>query len=110
VKGIGDLMKQAQEMSQQMQKAQAELANIEITGESGAGLVKVVLNGKHEARKVQIDPDLFVGGSAEDREVLEDLIAAAINNAVHRLETEHKDKMGGLVAGLGIPANFKMPF
>ena len=110
MKGIGDLMKQAQEMSQKMQQAQAELANVEITGESGAGMVKVVINGKHEARKVEIDPALLSGGTQEDREVLEDLIAAAINNAVHRLESEHKDKMGGLVSGLGIPPGFKMPF
>ena len=110
MKGIGDLMKQAQQMSQQMQEAQAELANLEVTGESGAGLVKVVINGKHEARKVEIDSTLLGEGSLEDKEVLEDLIAAAINNAVHRLETEHKNKMGGLVSGLGLPADFKMPF
>ena len=108
MKGLGDLMKQAQQMSQQMQDAQAELANIEITGESGGGMVKVVLNGKHEARRVEIDPSLF--GAGEEKEVLEDLIAAAINNAVHRLEAEHKDKMGGLAAGLGIPKDFKLPF
>ena len=114
MKGIGDLMKQAQQMSQQMQQAQEELAKVEITGESGAGLVKIVINGKHEARKVEIDPELLSRGnsekSVEDRQVLEDLIAAAFNNAVHRLEAEHKDKMGGLAAGLGIPSDFKLPF
>lgn len=110
MKGIGDLMKQAQEMSQQMQQAQAELAKVEITGESGAGLVKVIINGKHEARKVEIDSSLLAGVTVDEKEVLEDLVAAAINNAVHRLESEHKDKMGSLVAGLGIPSDFKMPF
>ncbi len=110
VKGIGDLMKQAQQVSQQMQQAQEELAKVEITGESGAGLVKIVINGKHEARRVEIDPDLFSGNSVEERQVLEDLIAAAFNNAVHRLEAEHKDKMGGLAAGFGIPSDFKLPF
>lgn len=110
MKGIGDLMKQAQQVSQQMQQAQEELAKVEITGESGAGLVKIVINGKHEARRVEIDPDLFSGNSVEERQVLEDLIAAAFNNAVHRLEAEHKDKMGGLAAGFGIPSDFKLPF
>jgi len=106
MKGLTDLMKQAQQMQERMQSLQAELARLEVTGEAGAGMVKVTLNGRHEARRVQIDASV----AKEDLVVLEDLIAAAINDAVHRVERAQQDKMAGLTAGLGLPADFKMPF
>lgn len=104
--GIGNLMKQAQKMQEDMVKAQEELATMEVTGESGGGMVSVVLNGRHEAKRVSIDESLF--GDDDDKEMLEDLIAAAINDAVHKVEAASKEKMSGLTAGL--PAGFKMPF
>lgn len=105
MKGLGDLMKQAQQMQEQMQELQAEMAKLEVTGEAGAGLVKVVLNGRHEARRVTIDDSLF----QEERSVLEDLVAAAINDAVRRVEAAQQEKMSGMAAGLGLPLG-KMPF
>ena len=104
--GMGDLMKKAQEMQENMKKAQAEIANTEIIGESGAGLVKVTLLGNHNARKVEIDPSLM----GDDKEMLEDLIAAAINDAVRRVEEVNKSKMSGLTGGMELPPGFKMPF
>lgn len=108
--GIGDLVKQAQQMQEQMQEqlkqAQQELANLEITGEAGAGMVKVVMNGRHDVRRVQIDPSLM----SDDREMLEDLIAAAINDAVHRVEAQSQSKMSNVTAGMNLPAGFKLPF
>ena len=106
MKGIGDLMKQAQQVQEKIQKAQAELADMLVTGESGAGLVKIVLNGKHEAHRVELEKSLL----SEDKEVIEDLIAAAINDAVHRVEAEQKSKMGNLASGFGVPTDFKLPF
>ncbi len=106
MKGINDLMKQAQQVQANMQQMQEELAKMEVTGESGAGLVKVVLNGRHEARRVEIDDSLL----NEEKELLEDLIAAAINDAVHKVEQNQKDKMGGLAEGFGLPPGFKLPF
>ncbi len=106
MKGLTDLMKQAQQVQERMQAMQAELAQLEVVGESGAGLVKVTLNGRHEARRVQIDPSI----ANEELSVLEDLIAAAINDAVRRAERAQQDKMADLTAGLGLPAGFKMPF
>lgn len=106
MKGMGDLMKQAQQMQERMQELQQELAEAEVTGESGAGLVKITLNGRHEARRVEIDPSLLT----EDREVLEDLIAAAITDAARRVERAQQEKMAGLASGLGLPAGFKLPF
>jgi DNA-binding YbaB/EbfC family protein len=106
MKGIGDLMKQAQQMQEKMQALQLELAQLEVTGEAGGGLVKVTLNGRHEARRVEIDPSLV----AEDRSVLEDLIAAAMNDAVRRVERAQQDKMAGLTAGLGLPPGVRLPF
>ena len=103
---LGDLMKQAQQMQEQMQKAQAKLADAEVTGESGAGLVKVVMTGRHDVKRVTIDPSLL----SEDKEVLEDLLAAAVNDAVRRVEASSKDMLAGLTAGLNIPPGFKMPF
>ncbi|MFK0570942.1 YbaB/EbfC family nucleoid-associated protein [Endozoicomonas sp.] len=103
---MGNLMKQAQKMQDDMQKLQEELANAEVTGESGAGLVKVVMTGRHDVRKVDIDPSLF----KEDKEMLEDLLAAAVNDAVRKIEVSSKDKMGKLTSGLGLPAGMKLPF
>lgn len=106
MKGIGDLMKQAQEMQARVKELQAEIARLEVTGESGAGLVKVTMTGRHEARRVSIDPSI----AGEDREVLEDLIAAAINDAARRLERAQQEKMGGLASGLNLPPGFQLPF
>jgi len=106
MKGLNDLMKQAQLMQERMQTLQAELAQMEVIGEAGAGLVKVTLNGRHEARRVQIDPSI----AKEELAVIEDLIAAAINDAVHRADRAQQEKMASLTAGLGLPAGFKMPF
>lgn len=104
--GMGDLMKKAQKMQEEMQKAQDEIAKAEVTGESGAGLVKVVMNGRHDVRKVEIDATLM----NEEKDVLEDLLAAAVNDAVRRVEANQKDKMSGMMSGLGVPPGFKMPF
>lgn len=106
MKGMGDLMKQAQQMQERIQDLQRELAEAEVTGESGAGMVKVTLNGRHEARKVDIDPSLL----SEDKEMLEDLIAAAITDAARRVERAQQEKMAGLTAGLGLPPGIKLPF
>ena len=104
--GMAELMKQAQKMQEEMQKAQEELAKAEVTGESGAGLIKVVMNGRHDVKKVSIDPSLL----SEDQEVLEDLVAAAVNDAVRRVEQNQKEKMSGMTSGLNMPPGFKMPF
>ena len=104
--GMGDLMKKAQEMQENMQKAQAEIANTQVIGESGAGLVKITLLGNHNVRKVEIDSSLM----EDDKEMLEDLIAAAMNDAVRRVEEVNKSKMGGLTGGMNLPDGFKMPF
>jgi DNA-binding YbaB/EbfC family protein len=89
-----------------MQKAQAEIAAMEVTGESGGGMVKVTINGRHEAKRVQIDPSVPL----DDREMIEDLVAAAINDAVHRLETTSQEKMAGLMGGMNLPPGLKLPF
>ena len=99
-------MKQAQEMQERMQKMQEEIANAEVTGESGAGLVKVVMTGRHDVKRVSIDDTLL----SEEKEVLEDLLAAAVNDAVRRVEQANKDKLGGLAAGIDLPPGFKFPF
>jgi hypothetical protein len=104
--GIGNLMKQAQQLQANMQKAQAEIAAMEVTGESGGGMVRVTINGRHEAKRVQIDPSVPL----DDREMVEDLVAAAINDAVHRLETTTQEKMAGLMGGMNMPAGLKLPF
>lgn len=106
MKGMGDLMKQAQQMQERMADLQRELADAEVIGESGAGLVKVTLNGRHEARKVDIDPSLM----SEEKEILEDLIAAAFTDAARRVEQAQQEKMAGLTAGLGLPPGVKLPF
>ncbi|HDZ57742.1 MAG TPA: YbaB/EbfC family nucleoid-associated protein [Pseudomonas xinjiangensis] len=104
--GMAGLMKQAQEMQEKMQKMQEELANAEVTGQSGAGLVSVLMTGRHDVRRVSIDDSLM----SEDKEVLEDLIAAAFNDAVRKLEVSSKEKMSGMTAGMNLPDGFKMPF
>jgi nucleoid-associated protein EbfC len=104
--GIGNLMRQAQQMQENMQKAQAELAALEVTGESGAGMVKIVLNGRHEAKKVTIEPKLL----GEDLEMLEDLVAAAVNDAARKIEERIKEKYAGLMSGMNLPPGMKLPF
>ncbi len=104
--GLGDLMKQAQAMQEKMQSMQEEMANREVEGQAGAGLVKVVMTGRHDVRSVTIDPSMM----SEDKEVLEDLLAAAVNDAVRRIEELNKSSMGNLAAGLNLPAGFKFPF
>jgi DNA-binding YbaB/EbfC family protein len=104
--GIGNLMKQAQQLQANMQKAQAEIAALEVTGESGGGMVKVTVNGRHEAKRVQIDPLVPL----DDREMIEDLVAAAFNDAVHRLEAVTQERMAGLMGGMNLPAGLKLPF
>lgn len=104
--GIGNLMKQAQKMQEDMQKAQQEIADMEIEGVSGGGLVKVVMNGRHELVRVNID-DSLVG---DDKDMLEDLVAAAVNDATHKLEIATKDKMGDVAGGLNLPPGMQMPF
>ena len=103
---IGQLMKQAQMMQQNMQRMQEELANLEVEGQSGAGLVKIVMTCKHDVKRVVIDPSLV----GDDKEMLEDLVAAAFNDAARRVETAVAEKMGGMTAGLGLPPGFKLPF
>jgi DNA-binding YbaB/EbfC family protein len=103
---IGNMMKQAQALQANMQKAQAEIALLEITGEAGGGMVKITINGRHEARRVQIEPAVF----GDDREMLEDLLAAAFNDAVHKLEAASQAKMSSLMGGLQLPPGMKLPF
>ena len=104
--GIGNLMKQAQQLQANMQKAQEEIAAMEVIGESGGGMVKVTINGRHEAKRVQIDAAVPL----DDREMVEDLVAAAINDAVHRLEAASQQKMSGMMGGMNLPPGLKLPF
>ncbi|HUO44918.1 MAG TPA: YbaB/EbfC family nucleoid-associated protein [Burkholderiales bacterium] len=103
---LGALMKQAQQMQENMQRLQEQLASIEVEGQSGAGMVKVTMTCRHDVKRVSIDPALL----AEDREMLEDLVAAAINDAVRRVEATIQEKMGSVTGGLGLPPGFKLPF
>jgi DNA-binding YbaB/EbfC family protein len=105
--GLGNIMKQAQAMQENMQKAQAELATIEVTGESGGGMVSLVMTCRHDVKKVSIDPELI--GDVQDKEILEDLIAAAMNDAVRKVEKTTQEKMSDLTGGLNIPG-MQMPF
>jgi len=107
MKGLGGLMKQAQKMQEDMQKAQEEIAHMEVKGQSGGGLVSVVINGKHECKRVSIDDSLI---DDDDKEMLEDLIAAAFNDAAKRLSTETKDKMANVTQGINLPPGMKLPF
>lgn len=103
---IGNLMKQAQKMQADMQKAQEELANMEVTGESGGGMVQIVMTGRHEARRVTLDPSLL----DDDKEMLEDLIAAAVNDASHKIETMTQERFSGMASDVNLPPGFKLPF
>ena len=103
---LAGLMKQAQQMQENLQKAQEELSRMEITGESGGGMVKVVMTGRHDVRRVNIDPSLM----EDDKEMLEDLLAAAVNDAVRKVERASQEKMGGLTGGLNLPIGIKLPF
>jgi len=104
--GLGGLMKQAQQMQERMQKAQEEIAQLEVTGEAGAGLVKVTINGAHNCRRIEIDPSLM----EDEKEMVEDLVAAAFNDAIRRAEELQKEKMSAVTAGMPLPPGFKMPF
>ena len=104
--GMGNMMKQAQKMQADMEKAQAEIANMEVEGQSGGGMVKVQMNGRHEVRRVEIDPSLM----EDDKEMIEDLLAAAVNDAVRRIETESTEKMSGVTSGMNLPGGMKFPF
>jgi DNA-binding YbaB/EbfC family protein len=103
---FGNMMKQAQAMQANMQKVQTEIAALEIIGEAGGGMVKVTMTGKHEVKRVQIEPSV----AGEDREMLEDLIAAAVNDAVHKVEARVQEKMAAVTAGLQLPPGMKLPF
>ncbi|MBS0346925.1 MAG: YbaB/EbfC family nucleoid-associated protein [Proteobacteria bacterium] len=103
--GIAGLMKQAQQMQDNMKKMQDSLGGIEVEGQSGAGMVKITMTCKHDVRRVTIDPSVL-----DDKEMLEDLIAAAVNDAVRRVETTTQEKMSGFTAGLNLPPGFKLPF
>jgi DNA-binding YbaB/EbfC family protein len=103
---LAGLMQQAQRMQEEMKRAQEEIANVEVTGESGGGLVRVRMSGRHEVRGVSIDRTLF----ADDPEMAEDLVAAAVNDAVNRVATLSQERLGGLTAGMNLPPGFKLPF
>ncbi len=103
---LGNIMQQAQKMQEDVKKAQQEIAALEVTGESGAGLVKILMTGKREVRKVSID-DSLVG---DDRDMLEDLVASAINDAVRKVAKLKKEKMASVTAGIPLPPGFQMPF
>ncbi|GAA0513480.1 YbaB/EbfC family nucleoid-associated protein [Tatumella terrea] len=104
--GLGNLMKQAQQMQDKMSQVQEEIAAMEVTGESGAGLVKVTINGAHNCRRVEIDPGLM----EDDKDMLEDLVAAAFNDAARRIDEAQKEKMASVSSGMQLPPGFKMPF
>ncbi len=104
--GMGNIMKQAQQMQANMEKAQKELADAEVVGESGAGLVKVTMNGRHDVKRVVIDPELM----NDDKEMIEDLVAAAVNDANRRVEKMTQERMASVTAGMGLPAGMKLPF
>ncbi|EAT11951.1 YbaB/EbfC family nucleoid-associated protein [Bermanella marisrubri] len=104
--GMGNIMKQAQKMQEKMQKAQEELANAETTGESGGGLVKVVMTGRHDVKSVNLDDSLM----EEDKEIIEDLLAAAVNDAVRKIEETSQEKMSSMTQGMGLPPGMKLPF
>jgi len=104
--GLGNLMKQAQQMQENLQRAQKELETLEVVGEAGAGMAKVTMTGRYEVRRIEIDDSLM----GDDKEMLEDLIAAAVNDAVRRVEEESKARMASVTAGMSLPPGFKMPF
>ena len=104
--GLAGLMKQAQQMQENMKRMQEQLATIEVEGQSGAGMVKVVMTCRHDVKRVTVDASLL----KDDKDMLEDLVAAAFNDAVRRVEATIQEKMGGMTSGLGLPPGFKMPF
>jgi DNA-binding YbaB/EbfC family protein len=104
--GIGNIMKQAQQMQANMQKMQEEVANMEVEGQAGGGLVKVIMTGRHDIKRVNIDDSVF----KDDKEMLEDLIAAAVNDAVRQVEKVSQDKMASVTAGFNLPPGMKLPF
>src|SRR5690554_1825226 len=103
---MNNLLQQAQAMQEKMKKMQDEIAKAEVSGEAGAGLVKVTMNGRHDVRRVEIDPSLM----SEDKEMLEDLLAAAVNDAVRKVEKQNREQMQKMTAGMNLPPDFKMPF
>ena len=103
---LAGLMKQAQQMQENLKKAQDEIAAMEIEGQAGAGMVKVTMTGRHDVKRVSIDPSLM----GDDKDMLEDLVAAAVNDAVRRVESMTQEKMGGLTSGFGLPPGMKLPF
>jgi DNA-binding YbaB/EbfC family protein len=107
--GIAGLMKQAQQMQENMKKAQEELGKVEVEGQSGAGLVKVVMTCQHDVKRVSID-DSLLEDAKDDKEMLEDLIAAAVNDAVRKVESTTQEKMSGFTNGLNLPPGMKLPF
>ncbi|HUQ12110.1 MAG TPA: YbaB/EbfC family nucleoid-associated protein [Steroidobacteraceae bacterium] len=106
MRGGGNMMKQAMALQANMKKAQEEIANMEVIGESGGGMVKVTMSGKHEVKRVQIEPQVI----SEDREMLEDLVAAAINDAVNKVETQTQARMSSVMSGVSLPPGIKLPF
>lgn len=103
--GLGNLMKQAQQMQENMQKMQEQLGSIEVEGQAGAGMVKVTMTCRHDVKRINIDPSVM-----DDKEMLEDLIAAAVNDAVRRAEQTSQEKMAGFTSGLNLPPGLKLPF
>ena len=103
---LAGLIKQAQQMQENLKKAQEEIAAMQVEGQAGAGMVKVIMTGRHDVKRVSIDPSLM----GDDKDMLEDLIAAALNDAVRRVETLTQEKMGGLTSGFGLPPGMKLPF
>lgn len=106
MKGLHDLMKQAKDVQTNIQKMQEDLAKLTVVGESGAGMIKVTMSGRHDVTKVELDPSLL----SEEKAILEDLLAAAVNDAVRKVEAENKNTMSELTGGLNIPGDFKFPF
>ena len=104
--GLGGMMKQAQKMQENMQKAQEELAEMEVTGKAGGGVVSVIMNGRHDVKRVSIDDSLLT----EDKDMLEDLVAAAVNDAVQQVEKTSQEKMSGMMGGMQLPPGMKLPF
>lgn len=106
MKDMKFLMQQAQKMQEKMKQAQEEIQSLQVTGESGAGMVQVTMNGRHDVSRVKIDPSLLSADSADDLEMLEDLIAAAVNDAVRKVESETQSKMGDVTGGMQMPPGF----
>ncbi len=104
--GLGNLMKQAQQMQEKMKRAQEELSHVEVEGQAGSGMVKVTMTCSHEVKRIRIDDSLLV----DDKDMLEDLLTAAINDAVRKVEATSQEKMGGAMAGMPIPPGMKLPF